>query len=317
MFFLDWKATLPQLAHLVSNGMSCSLDRIPSGSSPYFRGCLKHSTVVLGLVEFILTRYCAMQVVLCIRSLNGETQRFSPNMTLSDVRRQLEDSLPAFSEIKFFQGERELVKDEVVVEVELQAVACTSPGKALAKLDRHMLGLLNLDQSWHYTAVAQAERAGALLAANAIGEMGELPKGDNAKLMKQLFEYAEYGVQDTDLVEALGNAFGRTCGDPVLLMSSHLFPNASTDALAWDAFTDVLAWAYFVAYAALEGIAGRDEDALHAYAKDIAEALALTLKSLINRNGVFGIWAFTHKAEATFIRRVLALLCRFGTSTVP
>ena len=52
-----------------------------------------------------------MQFVLCIRSLNGETQRLnvSPDMTFSDMRRQLEESLPAFSQITFFQGEGELV----------------------------------------------------------------------------------------------------------------------------------------------------------------------------------------------------------------
>ena len=50
------------------------------------------------------------------------------------IRTQLEQSLPAFHEIRLFQGERE-IKGKTVIEMELQAVATFSPSKALTELE--------------------------------------------------------------------------------------------------------------------------------------------------------------------------------------
>ena len=55
--------------------------------------------------------------------------------TVGDVKGRLEQSLPAHSEIRLFQGPGEL-SDDSRLEVELQAVATKSRSKALSEMSR-------------------------------------------------------------------------------------------------------------------------------------------------------------------------------------
>ena len=209
-------------------------------------------------------------LALSVQSLGANCHRIEAvaHVKLAKVKTRLEEHLPPCSEVRLFQGDRELLDDGSTLEVELQAVAVPIPSRALAVLETY------LAVSYAEAAASSAEAnlpsgyAKAFSAAVALGEMQELDVNRSKCLFDLLVGFdrlmwqSSYKIRDDAckvglLVSTLSAAFGRCCGDPAPFIPRLM--QAVREKAKW-------------AFGAVAEIALRSEDHLNAHSAKILQS---------------------------------------------
>ena len=209
-------------------------------------------------------------LALSVQSLGGNCHRIEAvaHVKLAEVKARLEEHLPPFSEVRLFQGDRELLDDGSTLEVELQAVVVPVPSRALTVLESY------LAVSYAEAAASRAKAnlpsgyAEAFSAAVVLGEMQELDVNRSKRLFDLLVGFhrlmwqSSYKIRDDAckvelLVSTLSAAFGRCCGDPAPFIPRLM--QAVREKAKW-------------AFGAVAEIALRSEDHLNAHSTKILQS---------------------------------------------